>query len=114
VEVERHPQRLGAGQDGPEELVVQAAAAVVAIDQGALEAVVAHHALELVGGGLRIRGRERGEPGKPVWMATHRLGERVVGVAGERHRLDRTELLLPSYRGARVSRSAVRPARQLV
>jgi len=95
VQIQRHLQLLGTGQDRPEELVVQVAAAAVAVDQGALEAVGADRALQLVGGGLGIRGRERGEPGQPVWMAAHRLGEGVVGGAGEGHRLGRVELLHP-------------------
>jgi hypothetical protein len=93
VEVERDLERLGPRQDRPEELVVQVAAAAVAVDQGAFEAVLGDRALELVGGGVGIGGWERREPGKPVRVAAHRLGEGVVGVAGERHRLDRVELL---------------------
>jgi hypothetical protein len=66
VEVERDLQRLGPRQDRPEEPVVQVATAGVAVDQGSLEAVHADRTLQL-----------------------------VVGLAGERYRLDRVELPHP-------------------
>ena len=91
--VDRHLERFGPLEDGPEELVVEVAAPGVAIDHGALEAVFADRTLQLIGRRFRRRGRQRGEGGEPVWMASHRVGEAVVGLTGERHRLGRVELL---------------------
>src|SRR5215207_1475327 len=93
MEVDRDPERFGTLQDRPEEGVVQIAAPGVAVDQCSLEAVFTDHALELVGGGVRSHGRQRGEPREAARMAPHRLRQAVVRIAGERYRLGRTELL---------------------
>src|SRR5829696_5583901 len=86
VKVEWNPELLRTLQDRPEEHVVQVAAPRVAVDHRTLEAVLAHRALQLVCGGLRGRGLQRGEPGETAQMASYRLRQAVVRLAGERRR----------------------------
>src|SRR5829696_4336267 len=86
MEVEWDPELFRTLQDRPEEHVVQVAAPRVAFDHRALEAVLAHRALQLVCGGLRGRGWQRGEPGETAQMASYRLRQAVVRLAGERRR----------------------------
>ena len=67
------------------------------------------------GGGFGGGGWERGEPGEPVRVAAHGLGERVVGVPGERHRLGRAELLdEPGEAGRHPRVGAGRPRPSLI
>jgi hypothetical protein len=57
MQIDRHVERLRALVDRPEPLVVEKHVIGEPVQHGALEAELAHGALELVGGGLRIAGR---------------------------------------------------------
>ena len=93
MQVDRDAESLGALEDRPEEGVVEVAAPGVPVDQRADEAVPANHSVQLFGGGLRRRRRQRREPGQPIGAAPDRLRERVVRLPGQGHRLVRSELL---------------------
>ena len=60
---------------------------------GALEAEPGHRALQFVGGGLRIGGRQRGEAGEAVGMGAHRLVQPVVGAPCQAYRASASILL---------------------
>ena len=53
------------------------------MQHGALEAELGHRALELVGGGFRIGGGQRGEGGKALRVGRAHLGQAVVDRARE-------------------------------
>ena len=93
VQIDRDIKRVGAFENRPEEFVVEVAAANVAVDQRALEAVLAHRALQLVGGLVRNRGRQRGETGEARRMLLHRFRQHIVGVARQRERVGGLQLL---------------------
>ena len=86
VQVERHAQALEAREQHVEVGVVEEAPARVAVDHRALHAELAHRALELVGGGLGRRGRQRGEGREAVGMLGDGARELVVRLARERDR----------------------------
>ena len=82
VHVERHVEGGGALEDRPEPLVVEEQTAPrQPVDHGALEAELVDAALELVGVGLRIRSRQRGETLEAIGIAVNRFLEAVVDVA---------------------------------
>lgn len=93
MQIERDPERFGALQDRPEEFVIQVTAAAVTVDQGSCETRHGDRTPQLVGSRVRFRGWQRCETGKPVRMAVYRLGQRVVGDACERDRLNGVQLL---------------------
>ena len=63
VEIDRHLQRLGAGEDGIEHGIVEEAAVRGARHQGAAKSELLDGALEFVGGGGRRGEGKVGEPG---------------------------------------------------
>ncbi len=85
VDVDRHVQRLRPLVDRPEPLVVVKEAAGQAVDHRALEAELGDGALQFVGRGARIGGRQHGEPGEAVGMGAHRRVEAVVDATRQRH-----------------------------
>jgi len=93
VHVDRHVERLGALEDRPEEFVVHVAAADVAVDQRAAKAELAHAALQLGCGLVRHHGRQRGEPGEALGMFLHGSAKKLIGVARQRQRFRRVQLL---------------------
>ena len=93
MDVDRRVERLGGFQNGPEELVVEIAAAIVAVDDGADEAAGLHPVFELGGGLVRRRGRQRGEAGKPLRVLLHPRGKEIVDFAGQRDGVGGIELL---------------------
>ena len=93
MHIDRRAERFRALEDRPEELVVEIAAAIVAVDHGADKAVVAHHAFEFGRGLVGRRGRHRGEAGEALGMFLHRFGQKIVGFARQRHRFGRVRLL---------------------
>jgi hypothetical protein len=95
VQIDRHPERLRAFQDRREELVVEVAAAAVAVDVGALEAELADRSLQLLGRLFRRLDRQGGKAGEALGMLLHRLGEEVVGLARDGDRLRGVRLLDP-------------------
>ncbi len=78
MEIERHVELLGPLIDRPELFQVEKFAVRHAVDHGALEAELGHGALELVGGGLRVDGRQRGEGGEALGVGRADLGEPVI------------------------------------
>ena len=60
---------------------------------GALEAELGHGALELVGGGLRIGGRQRREGGEALRMRGDRRVQPIVDAPRQRDRVGAGELL---------------------
>ena len=87
MEIDRKPERLGAGENRPEETVVQVAPAMMAVDDDALEAPIAFRALEFRDRGRRVAGGKRREPEQAVRMAADGLRERVVRLSGDLLRL---------------------------
>ncbi len=87
MHVERHVEGGGALENRPEPLVVEKEPVGQPVDERPLEAEPGDGALELVGRGLRVGGRDRGKGGKPVGMGAHRLGQSVIGAArkADRH-----------------------------
>ena len=81
MQIDRHVERLGARQNRRVERIVEIAAAIVAVDVGALEAEFTHAARQFIGGGLRRAGRQRGEAGETLGVLAHGGGEQIVGVA---------------------------------
>src|SRR6185503_9889747 len=90
MDVERDVERLRALEDRPEALVVEEEMRTVhrgeAVHHRALEVELGHRALELVGGRLRVRGRQHGEAFEPALVLLDGLMQPVVGALRERHR----------------------------
>src|SRR5262249_61965326 len=84
VQIDRDVERLRPFQDRREELVVEIAAAGVAVDQCALEALLPDAALQLVGGLVGHRGRQGGKGGEPLRIFLHRLQDEIIRVDGDR------------------------------
>ena len=99
MEVDRHFQRLGTLEDRPELPFIMETAVGQAMDHRALEAKLRHGAFQLVGGGLRVGCRQRGEAGKADRMRAHRLRQPVVGLPRQAHRGLRIRHLLHRRRG---------------
>ena len=95
VQIDRDIERFGALQDRPEELVVQIAAARVAVDERALEALLPDPALQFFGRLFGRRDRQGGKAGEARRMFLHRFGEEIVGFARDRDLLRRFRLLDP-------------------
>ena len=95
MEIDRDIERFGALQDRPEELVVQIAAARVAIDERALEALLPDPAIQFIGRLLGGRDRQAGKACKALWIFLHRVGEEIVRLAGDRNLLRHVGLLDP-------------------
>ncbi len=64
VQIDRRVELFRAFEDRPEEFIVEAAAAIVAVDDGADEFVPLHHGLELGGRLVRRRGRQYRQSGE--------------------------------------------------
>ena len=101
MEIDRHVQRLGTLEDRPELPFIMETAVGQAMDHRALEAKLRHRALQLVGGGLRVGCRQRGEAGKADRMRAHRRRQPVVGLPRQAHRGLRIGHLLHRRRGVR-------------
>ena len=85
MEIDRDVERFGAGIDRPELRPIEEFAVGEAVHHRALEAVLLDAALELVGGGVRHRGRQRGERRKPLRVLFHLRGEAVVDAPRQRN-----------------------------
>ena len=83
MEIDRHVELLGALVDRPVFLEVEEFAVRHAVHHGALEAELGDGALEFVGGGLRVGGRQRCEGGEALRIGRADLGEAVVDLAGQ-------------------------------
>jgi hypothetical protein len=82
VQVDRRVQVLRGLEDGPELRVVQVLALGVGVDDDAHQAELASAALDFLGRGGRVLGRDRGQPAEPVRVPSARLGQLVVGQRG--------------------------------
>ena len=58
----------------------------MAVDDRALECARAHALLQFLRGLVRRHGRQRGKTGEALRIFLHRCGDRIVALAGERHR----------------------------
>ena len=85
VDVDRHIERRGPLIDRPEALVIMEDAVGQTVDHRAFEAELRHRAVELVGRGMRIGGRQGRKGGEAVGMGAHRLMQPVVDAARQRH-----------------------------
>ena len=77
MQIDRYVERFGAFKDRPIKLVVEIAAAIVAVDDRALEAELTNAAFQFRGGLVGRRGRQRGKPGETRWMPLHRVAEEI-------------------------------------
>ena len=104
MQIDRRIELFGAFQDRPEELVVEIAAAVVAVDHGADEFLLAHPQLQFGRGLVRRRGRQHGEPGiaLPDAPSPRRRGNHWLPLPARSPRRRRT--------ARRPARSATAPA----
>ena len=93
MQIDRHVEPFGALEDRPELLVVEEAAVGEAVNHRTLEAVLGHRALEFVGGGARIDGRQGREAGEARRTHGDSGGETVVDTLDERNRIVAAELL---------------------
>ena len=93
MEIDRHVELLGALVDRPEPLVVEEHAAGQPVHHGALEAVLGHGALELVGRSLRIVRGQRREGREALGVGGAGGRQPVVGAANERRRAIGRKLL---------------------
>jgi len=93
VQVDGDLESFSTLKDRPKKRIVQVATPAVAVDYCSLETVVSDCAFQLTGGDNWGCGWQCGKPGKAVWMAPNGLPQTVVGLAGERLRGDRIELL---------------------
>ncbi len=66
MDVDRHVELFGPGEDRPEFRHVVELAVGLAMHHGALEAEILYAAFELVGGGFRLAHRQAGESSEPV------------------------------------------------
>jgi len=82
VQVDGRVQGLRGLKDGPELRVIQVLAVSVRVDDDADQAEFARAALDLLGGGRRILGRDRGQPAEPIRVPAAGLGQLVVGERG--------------------------------
>jgi len=81
MDIDRHVELGGALPDRPEPLIVVKDTAGHAVYHRALEAELGDGALQFVGRGTRVGGRQHGECGKATRMAAHCLIEPVIGAA---------------------------------
>ena len=87
VEVDGHVERLRRRQDRLEPGVVEEAVLGGAVDERAVEAQLPHAPGHLLGGGVGLAHGQVRKAGEAVGMARDRLGQGVVGLAGQRHAL---------------------------
>ena len=92
MQVDRHVQPCGPLEDRPEALVVEEDAVGEAVDHAALETKL-DGALQLVGGGRRVRRRQRRESGKALGMSADGRMQAVVDLPRERDRAVAGQLL---------------------
>ena len=85
VDVQRHVQGLRPLEDRPELLVVEEHAVGQPVYHSALESQRGDCPLQFIGRGLGVGGRQGGKPGEPIGVRGDRLGEAIVGVAGQPH-----------------------------
>ena len=93
MQVDRCAELFSTFQDRPEELVVEIAAAVVAVDDSTGEFLPTYAALELLGGLVRYRGRQRREAAEPGRTLLDRVRDKVVRIGGKCDRFGRLQLL---------------------
>src|SRR5215475_10960405 len=93
MQVNRYAELFGPFQYRPEELVVEIAAAIVAVDNRAGEFLPTYAAVELLGGLVRHRGRQRRKAAKARRMLLDRVCDKVVRFGGKRDRFGRLQLL---------------------
>ena len=83
VQVDRGVELFGAFQDRPIKIVVQIAAAIVAVNDRAGEFLLAHPALQLGRRLIRSGGRQRGEAAEARWVLLDRAGDEIIGFRGK-------------------------------
>ena len=93
MQINRHAELFRGFEDRPKELVVEIAPAVVAVDHGAGEFLLAHAPLELLRGLVRFSGRQHGKATDALWIFLDRGGEEIVGVADDCRRVGLLQLL---------------------
>ena len=93
MKIDGNVERFCAFQDWPEEFIVQVATPDMAVDHGALEAVLMDRALQLGDGGLRIGSRQASKSSKADGMGLDCLRDAIVGFAGNGSRRSRVKLL---------------------
>src|SRR6516165_6383251 len=79
MQIDGNVEPFGHLENGPEELIVQVAAADMSMDQGTEETVIGHHAFELRRRGLGVRHRQRGKPSESCRVRSHCRGDLVIG-----------------------------------
>jgi hypothetical protein len=75
-------ERLGTFENGPEEFVIEIAAAMVAVDGGAFEVLLVDGSLQFRRGFGRIGDGEGGEAGEAAGVAGHGGGLGGIGLFG--------------------------------
>src|ERR1700758_4946789 len=95
MEIDWDIEGFGALHDWPEELVIQIAAARMAVDERTLEALLPNPAIEFIGRLLRGRDWQGGKPCKPLWILLHDIGEEIVRLASDRDLLRHVGLFDP-------------------
>src|SRR5580704_9276634 len=93
MQIDRHAELFRGFEDRPKELIIEIASAMVAVNHGAGEFLLAHAPLELSGGLLRLTGRQYGKAADALWIFLDRGGEEIVGVADDGRRVGLVELL---------------------
>jgi hypothetical protein len=109
MQVDRCAELFGTFQDRPEELVVEIAAAIMAVDDGSGEFLPAYSPLKLLGGLVRRCGWQGGETAEARRMLLDRICDEVVGISGKR---DRFGALIVRRRARSAIRSACRCRRR--
>src|SRR5262249_36113893 len=95
MQIDRDAERFGALQNRREELVIQIAAARVAIDQSAFEALLPDSAVGLLGRFVWHGARQCATGGGPRPAFLHRLCEEIVRFDSDRYLIRRLGLLDP-------------------
>src|SRR6516162_10484557 len=92
MQVNRCTELFGTFQDRPEELVVEIAAAVVAVDNSTGEFLPTYAAVERLCGLFRDCGRQRRKAAEARRMPLDRVRDKVVRFDGKRDRFGRIQL----------------------
>src|SRR5215475_4505706 len=95
MQVNRYAELFGPFQYRPEELVVEIAAAIVAVDNRAGELLLTYAAVELLGGLVRHRGRQRRKAAEARRLPHDRVGDKVVRLSGKRDCIGRRHCSTP-------------------
>src|SRR5580700_7989674 len=83
MKIDRNVQRFSTLEQRVEKLIIQIAAPMVTVDNGAFEAVPIDHALQFVSRFVRTGGWQRGEAREPRGMFLNCCGQKIIGI--ERH-----------------------------